>query len=892
MIKTMKIIIIILAMYFSLNAQTDVKYNYENGIRTGDRSSRIADAPSENRNDWLTLIATQDDPSCVGGCLITHELNIHQLMNTYTHYVVKTVDDNGTNTTSIATIPNGGVNAQLNGIDRCLGNGSRLDVFIYLYRYIDDPSPTEITKSIFCNGNGSTSCECPSPSIRNAWLTPIITVGGAKCPTSCKIDYEFDIVPSSHDCFTWYYIEEEVDGISTISATNQYYKGMTFDFSDCLAKGKTRTITIHLLKNSSGTGGTCSITQDFSCDYDCCDYINVHFDAVDTPGSTDCCWIPKLTSNDAILCGLENVEIKSYLSSAPTVEISDANGKICLDGSQVTEYEVEYEVWVDGILCSGNRGTTTLECDKNDYYCCDNLEVNFNAVDDQGDNCCWYPFITSIDKALCDEDEATVTCYNISDPQNPVLIPMDSEGLICLDRASAPHEIEYEITVGDEICKRRQTTLECGSCDCPEDELPKWLDLQVDKEGTGCTDEQCAINVTLDVPEKYKYCFTNYTLSYFIIDKAGNVQPENEHSVSNTPIPEDGDISGQISNLPPCINPGEKIFIEVRLYYGDNMDDYCQINIGEGYCEKIPRVEPCEQSEEWVGNGCVPVTMPNGCEFEVCFTFRKTSDGHQDVQMTYIDPLGCDGSSYTDEQLFKKALPEAIKHIIENYGKYDPQKTKTANCYDFWRVFQKSCWTEYTLADGSKVLVPCETECCGRKFRVCNYNGTITISDLNVYLGTSSADCATLSVPPYPLDEDILSNTPCRDVDCGMYLNFIETADTRPSHEEVYVDLACPSCLKITINDNNIETSDLNFNYSLLNTSDYLDVTITNTSLEKITIKVYSLIAQVKILKEFTINSQNQKIRINIAGLKSGTYLIEFSDSGKIYGTNKFQISR
>ena len=153
----------------------------------------------------------------------------------------------------------------------------------------------------------------------------------------------------------------------------------------------------------------------------------------------------------------------------------------------------------------------------------------------------------------------------------------------------------------------------------------------------------------------------------------------------------------------------------------------------------------------WKADRWLPLTLPNGCQVKVHFTFRTACAPffYQDLQIIGIMIIdNCVGM--TDKQVYQETLKELVKQ--DPMG-FDP-KYNTVGCSDIWRVINASCWKTdlvFNPATGqfSYVQHKCDSsECCVQKYRVCrDSTNNVTMTPLGSPLIPTTINCISIAPP-------------------------------------------------------------------------------------------------------------------------------------------------
>jgi len=526
-----------------------------------------------------------------------------------------------------------------------------------------------------------------------------------------------------------------------------------------------------------------------------------------------------------------------------------------------------------------------------DINCCDLISVEFTK---DANSCCFTPTIIN-NNPICGVP------YTIEYSSANGVITPEANGDICV--GIDERFVDYTITIDGECTSTKTAELECD-CSCPTDEEAEgWVDVSLSKEESPCGAEQCKVSVMLDIPTEKSGCFTEYELDYIVRDKDGDGTPIG-HSVPRIPLPLDNDITGSI----PCINSGETIQVAVRLYNANG--EKCTIYSNEAYCEKrdaVPLPEPCTPdyaNDGWTHNTETLIISINGCKYAVNYAYRTTEDTDtgkktQDIQITSLGEVSGPCSNVNDEDLFRRALTDAITQIVKTDKDYKPQVED--GCVDIWRVIQHSCWNTYTLTEPNidpqapveyyKFKVPCTSDCCTRQLRVCNRKGIgITVEDIGFATGSSNFNCSEDAVIEY-LPTIIISQTGCEDKDCDIYDDMDEIGYDVPDKDK-YLGNSGPPKVRINaeIIKNELKEAKRLFRYRTEITESTFGLIIGNTELSNITLNIYDLYGQLLLSTDESLTGAYQMISKDISNLSSGTYVFNISSDGKKLGTGKFQI--
>ena len=512
--------------------------------------------------------------------------------------------------------------------------------------------------------------------------------------------------------------------------------------------------------------------------------------------------------------------------------------------------------------------------------CCESINVNFTPIPG---TCCFTPNITTTDGSNCPLTFASVECY-LGDATVP--ITPDQNGNICVPNANNT-KIRYMVYYDNFPCEERFTYLTCESCDCPDrTETNGWLGIHLDKYDPACPPDHCKVTPIIDIPPTYNGCYDFYSMSYKLRDKAGNVVSSLDFTSRNMFGP-----NNEITGLPGCIPAGHKIQVSLRLYKDDITSDYCQVYSTEEYCQNVTldlEPEPCMIDypfEEWTEGGTVKVDI-DGCVYWVTYRARKTDDGTQDIQLTNIesDDNSCD---LPDDEIFKNSLVNAIDDLINQpVSNYLPNQDNDP-CYDFWRVMQNTCWSEWTCFDGVNyftTLVPCESDCCAKRLRVCRTTNGIEITPLNNIIQGSN-DCESI-IPPTYLPGVVQSVLPCDSKNCTMYndwddIGLIDDPDIRV--DDFNYD---PGNYKKSFGNNNNGF----FRFRIIERANNIIIEIAESDYKNLRVEVVDINGKV-LIDQDEVEVMNQ-VTLDSEKLENGIYMVRITSDNILLGNEKIIILR
>lgn len=542
--------------------------------------------------------------------------------------------------------------------------------------------------------------------------------------------------------------------------------------------------------------------------------------------------------------------------------------------------------------------TASISCS---IDCCDFLSIEFNRLDPN--SCCWVPTIVSSSN-YCGSSLPSINdvIYYV----DGYMVGLDLNDAICLDMDQ--NQIEYKINnpgLGLDCETVKSAILEC-ECTCPEDDVLKdWLTVTTEKEGGSCGATQCAVTATLEVPTEYASCYSKYEIDYKIRAKDGSLVSETMHSGSRLDIPVG---SGSLGSF-PCIEAGETVQVKVRLYVNGTSSKYCEILSSPEYCNKTSMLErpaPCtpdNPSDLWKEGHPFQINI-NGCKYMVLYSYRMTTDGYQDVQITGMQQLDGICNSITDEELFKKAVTKAINNIIYSDKNFKPQEGDDEDCINIWRLVHKSCWTTYICENYDPVTeaylpylekVPCESECCARQLRVCNKKGIISVEDLGFSAGSSYYNCSEKSIV---LPENVPINvqagfTPigCEDKSCDIFEDMVDY-DTHDPYRDVAVWEGPVGKIQIKNekNDNMSNSKGMIMVYKVVTNNNDFKLIVAKTILENITLNLYDINGLLLLSKDYNLKGNYEEFYIDISKFNSGTFVFNLVSDRRQIGTGKFQL--
>jgi hypothetical protein len=734
----------------------------------------------------------------------------------------------------------------------------------------------------------NSECDCPCPTNKDTWLVLSSTVGNTNCSEyQCKMTNLLTI-PAELNCYTHYTV---FDGVNT-SAKEYITSGGHLNYIDrCMEFGEEITITVKLYRSLTDNS-PCVITKTYKCLCNCPENSENWFTltASKSPdcGPTQCKVVGSLEIPEQYSCYTKYKVYDGNTTKGP-FDIP-SNGNI----SQIEQCIESDETFTATIYLLRNvfdQNPCVIEksayCD---YDCCDFIDINFIAKTTTGPECCWKPNVTTYNSALCNLSEVTVAYFD----SNNQPITLNSSGEICLS-SSANKTITYTVSIDGVACETKSVTLTCNGCTCPPTSVTNgWLNLTVQKGNPNCPVDACSVMGSFDIDPEYAACFTNYSISYIISDNKKQVVSAVDLNSTLRPLTPTSSIIG----LPECIMPGQTIQIEVRIYKNGSTTDYCSLFSNEVFCEKTKltgRPEPCKPdnlNDNWTVDGKVMVTI-NGCTYWVSYKARKTADGKQDVQMTNVekaDPT-C-GPTANLEDVFKAALPVAIKDIIDKNEQFTPQNGSVPPCVDTWRVVQQSCWSKWEMFNQSagtetEIFVPCASACCVRQLRVCNFNGIIHVQDLGFSGGTGfNCSMATLPANPgSPINTSLQQG--CTDKNCDIYADFDVFYD-KPDTGLDYIMKMNLNLQKVS-NEEYIESNDYII-YQINQSLETIDLVIAESKLENIEIQIHNTLGQVIYYNNVSLNKGSQTINIDISNYTTGVYYINLVNDGIVFGNKKIII--
>jgi len=625
----------------------------------------------------------------------------------------------------------------------------------------------------------------------------------------------------------------------------------------------------------------------FDCTDLCCDYFDIAF-----ADNDDCLFDPvEINNSEGTNCSNDSIV---------SVKYTDINGITVSWPLQLSAGDtvlIKYEITLsNGVVCNKEK---YISCDEN---CCDFYRIQFVPEIDNNGNCCWTPVIIvndSIRAIICDTNDINLST-DVTFFADGTQVYLDANGQICLPPNNTEVQLTYIINNDGEDCNPRTTTLFCAACDCPDkNDLYKWIDLTVEKGGSGCSPDQCKVTGTVNIPNEYLDCYDSLQVIYIIRFSDGSLA---DHQVNpKRPITSN---SIDLTELPACIPSGSSIQYGIKLFKNGSTS-YCSVVSEKAICDLVQNVEiePClgDSEEPWKpnDNGIVEVTI-DGCQYEVSYVFRKYTkieNGKvivmQDIQMTQVLNLtpNC-SATITNKKVFLKALPKSIKQILDTRIKYKPQYGDGDSCSVFWRVLQFTCWSTWTVFDGTntvEVVLPCESPCCARKLEVCYGTDGVTVSDKGPAYVSDPVNCSTaiLDSAHIPLGGSYQGEGPlCKLDDCSTFIDIVVNDNTGRG------DITINSGPKQTLFDNKEQKSQTMIMYQVLNTKSNLIINVANSIYENIDINIYDINGRLKESSNFILTGYSQTLYMDISGLQNGTYFYNIMSDGKIIGSDKFIIIR
>lgn len=202
-------------------------------------------------------------------------------------------------------------------------------------------------------------------------------------------------------------------------------------------------------------------------------------------------------------------------------------------------------------------------------------------------------------------------------------------------------------------------------------------------------------------------------------------------------------------------------------------------------------------------------------------------------------------------------------------------------CSDVWRVSKASCWAQWTRLIMNPVTAevrtielnkPCNSNCCLRRMRVCyNEDRTKTVTDLGTSGNSPICDSLTYQTT-YP---------PIENINCVYTCDMLDEIDDVVSKSAYLENVEAVEYTKINPNE-------IVFEYNLNQSSNRIDVNISETNVEKLNIKLYDING--KPVKQAISNSisSNSFITLDISELVTGTYFISFELNGLEFKSDKF----
>lgn len=550
--------------------------------------------------------------------------------------------------------------------------------------------------------------------------------------------------------------------------------------------------------------------------------------------------------------------------------------------------------------------TKTTGCD---IDCCDYIEVSFIPDGTDGSNCVFIPSVKSRDNALCNIDtDIEVKFYKYENGQwnwmpNPYYANSISIDPTSIDPSVGTTAIGYEIYFNGVLCRAMEfIEVECD-CACPPNTIKeKWLKVETDPDDPACAPGQCKVKAYVDIgPANDNDCYTEYTYQLIKFDKDGNVINTDENTQKQL-LNQSGDIDP--INM-PCLNPGESVQIKVSLYMTGS-SQACVITKSAESCPLVntDNENACDLTTEIPnsgGGGVTRVTI-NGCEYEVTYKYYKTTDNYQNIELTSMTPIdpNCDGANL-ESLVYQSALTRAITDILADEEEYLPNGE--VNCFDFWRVIHKSCWSRWEMVsyDSSQTIsyIPCESECCGRKLRVCKYTDPherVVVEDLGFAMGSSNYNCSqSATVPDYPTWPINISiggePQDCFDLDCDVFKDIdidIDVNDISDNEEQFDIDFNSNPVNKI-INSEKENFNSILFRVYVIENAE-LVINVNGSNNNELRISIFNLSGQVIGGDVYNLIDRNNILRYNISDYVSGTYLYSISLDGLDIKFGKFQI--
>lgn len=525
-----------------------------------------------------------------------------------------------------------------------------------------------------------------------------------------------------------------------------------------------------------------------------------------------------------------------------------------------------------------------------DLECCNYINVNFIPIASSDPNyCCWMPNITTDDGAVCDLSDVSIELFDAFGSP----ITLGTNGELCrplsYHQSNSPilqKKIRYKISVYGEQCGDfRDVVLICGGCDCPSEKvLNSWAKLNLDKYDPTCPAGECKVTAKLEIPEIYKSCYTSYKIAY----KMSDGTQVNYGTNLPKPIPMDG----ILTDLPNCIPAGVSLMYSVYLYGSNTI---CEVISNDVFCSRIEnneRPNSCDPNgDPWLGFGTVIVSV-NGCNYVVNYQYRKTAppDLYQDVQLLSVEALDDNCPNVNVEDIFIQALPNAISKIIDSEEEFKPQHYDSQPCYDMWRVFQNSCWTKWRCFDGVaefNTWLPCQSECCSRKLRVCQTQTGISVEDIGFATGSGSFNCSLAQLQPGVIPINSSQQQPnCEDKNCDVYNDISIDVHMPYNHRNyTYHDLTQISHYKFQ-NESKLDVFKFRHQFNISNNT--LNVLIAESEYDNTIINILDLSGKILISKKFELTKSEQTIKLDIESLSSGSYFYNILSKGLVIGTGNF----
>ncbi|MFN3195271.1 MAG: T9SS type A sorting domain-containing protein [Chlorobiota bacterium] len=412
-------------------------------------------------------------------------------------------------------------------------------------------------------------------------------------------------------------------------------------------------------------------------------------------------------------------------------------------------------------------------------------------------------------------------------------------------------------------------------CDCP-DEAEDWLTVTSEKGGSNCAVNQCYVSHDLDVNLDSYPCYTHVEISSEV-DEETIITPT-VVSLSNL----------DLSTYNLCINEGESYTFTIKLMRGTNDTIPCVIE-RTVFCELESSLEPCKPDcfdDDFIEMPSILFELKScpGCYVKVNYSQRIACGVWQDIQITSIERFELPNtgtwsncSLCSDAEVYRLSI---IEIIDRNKMGFEP-KDAGDGCSDIWRVSKSSCWAQWTRLIMNPVTEevrtielnkPCNSNCCLRRMMVCyNDDDTKTITDLGTSGNSSICDSLTYQTT-YP---------PIENIDCEYTCDMLDEINDVVSKSIYMENVEAVEYTKVNSND-------IVFEYNLNQSSNRIDVNISETNVERLKIRLYDFNGKPVIQSISNDISNNSFISLDISELVTGTYFISFELNGLEFKSDKF----